>query len=78
MRLRAMCHSTVQVVRQPNSRPAHVTPPAITVGRVSAALLPAVLGDPSTASPVPAGILGQRGEPGLLTAREQDDGKPPS
>ena len=77
MRLRAMRHSTIQVVRHQGRRLARVAPLATAVGRVSAAHLPAVLRDPSTALAVPASTLRPRDGPAPHTDREQDDGKPP-
>jgi WD40 repeat protein len=53
-----MRNAISRAVRQQGERLLRITPSAIAVGLVSAALLPAMLGDLSPASPVLAGTLG--------------------
>ncbi len=58
-------HNTIrQAVRRQGTQLAQATPSAIAVGLAGAALLPALLGDLSLASPVLAGTLGLLGELG--------------
>lgn len=58
MSLDSMRNAIGRAVRQQGERLLHITPSAIAVGLVSAAILPAMLGDLSLASPALAGTLG--------------------